>query len=546
MDFKTKIKNYKKAGYYSLFVLTHEEQRLVSELVTQIRSELPGTDTHVWDAQNGLVASPDNISPKSHPEETMNSTELLKYLHSYGVRFCNPEGTAPVSGDEEEPKRPITNIFILKDFHLHFDKVINIRLLRNLWNILKARGDMLVFVGHKFAIPGELEKEIQLVDYDLPREDSIGERLDYIHRSINRGQEKSGAPLLELPEEFREGAIEAAKGMTAVEIENAFAMGIVTSKVFNSTFVDTVFEEKIAQLKKNGLLTYIPSDISFENVGGLSGLKTWISSRKKAYSRDARSYGLPLPKGMLLCSVPGVGKTLLAKATAKELDCPLFQLDMGNIFDSHVGSSERNMREVIKVIESIGKSVILIDEIEKALSKDAVSGKGDTGVSSRIYGTFLSWLNDRTNPAFIVATSNDHTILPTPLIRKGRFDQLFWLDLPTQQERKEILKVVLKKYGRDCSLFALNDLAERAKDYTGAELEEVVKSALFRAFDQGEEITEKHIRAELKIFIPFAVSHPEDLQKMRSQAKGKLVMLSEEGEVDPVENMMRKMRIDIA
>jgi SpoVK/Ycf46/Vps4 family AAA+-type ATPase len=241
--------------------------------------------------------------------------------------------------------------------------------------------------------------------------------------------------------------------------------------------------------------------------------------------------------------VPGVGKTMLAKATAREFDCPLFSFDIGNIFDSHVGNSERNMREAIKTIESIGKCVILIDEIEKALSENAVSGRGDTGVSSRIYGTFLSWLNDRTNPAFIIATSNNHTILPTPLIRKGRFDQLFWIDLPTEEERMEIWNVVIKKYGRDPENFNVFRLRDNTEDYTGAEIEELFKSALFKAYDNQEEVDEEHIVNETKLFIPFAKSHVEDLETMRAQAQGKLVMLTDAGEAENVEDGMRKLRI---
>jgi len=521
MDFITKFKNYYASGYPSLFIMTHEEQRVVKDILNLVDNN-EGVTVNEWDTQNGLIRSKDKTS---HGDTLGNSTELLKYLQTY---------------------REQGNIFILKDFHLHFDKVINIRLLRNLWNILKSKGNMIVLVGHKFAIPPEMEKEVQLIDYDLPGAESIQERLSYIMDSVNKAREEKKMEALAITPETLEASVEAAKGMTYGEIENAFAMAFTTSKQFDQTFVSTVFDEKIQQLKKNGLLTYIPSDISFDNVGGLNGLKRWIRSRKKAYGQDARDYKLPLPKGILLASVPGVGKTLVSKSIANEFDCPLFQFDMGSIFDSHVGNSERNMREAIKVIESIGKCVILIDEIEKSLSKDAVSGKGDTGVSSRIFGTFLGWLNDRTNPAFIVATSNDHTILPTPLIRKGRFDQLFWIDLPSDDERREIFNVVLRKYGRDAANFNIKKFVTESDELTGAEIEDVIKSSLFRAFEQGREISDKDVLEELAEFIPFAHSHEEDLQTMRKQARGKLVMLDDKGGTQTIESAMRKLSIDLA
>ena len=210
------------------------------------------------------------------------------------------------------------------------------------------------------------------------------------------------------------------------------------------------------------------------------------------------------------------------------------------MFDSLVGNSEKNMREVIKTIESIGKCVILIDEIEKALSNSAVSGAGDSGVSSRIFGTFLTWLNDRNNPAFIVATTNNHTLLPAALIRKGRFDQLFWLDLPTPEERKEIFTVVIKKYNRDPKDFNLKALVNGSEGFTGAEIEEVFKDALYKSFDAGRDVSDGCLTEVLAEFIPFSISHEEDLKLMRKQAQGKLVMINNQG--DPIVDVQKNMR----
>jgi SpoVK/Ycf46/Vps4 family AAA+-type ATPase len=350
----------------------------------------------------------------------------------------------------------------------------------------------------------------------------------------------------DIAESVMEAAVEAAKGMTFFEIENAVAYAISCAGKFDNKFVETLFDEKIAQLKKSGKLTYMKPDISFDSVGGMDGLKKWLSSRKKAYSKEARNFNLPMPKGMLLASVPGTGKSLICKAIAKEFDCPLFALDIGSVFGSLVGSSEANMREMIKTIESVGKCVILIDEIEKSLSNSAVSGQGDSGVGSRIFGTFLTWLNDRTNPAFIVATTNNHTLLPSALIRKGRFDQLFWVDLPSAQERKEIFEVVIKKYNRVPENFAIKSFVTGSENFTGAEIEEVFKDAMYKAFDNGEEVNDSHVMDVLAEFIPFAVSHEADLEIMRKQAQGKLVMVNNQGNpIADVQKNMRKLSIAI-
>jgi ATP-dependent 26S proteasome regulatory subunit len=517
MEFTTKIHNYHKACYPGLFVLTHEETRFSRDLLT-LREREPGITIHEWDAQEGLVCRAGE-NQYAHPEDTRQTVALLEYIQKY--KYSN-------------------NIFVLRDFHLHFDKVINIRLLRNAWNKLKRLRNMIIFVGHKFAVPAELVKEIQLLDYNLPDSASIEERLIFIKNSINRELAENQQPLIEIEPTIMEASVEAAKGMTNIEVENAFAMAYISAKCFDTSFVEAVFQEKISQLKKNGLLTYMEPNISFDNVGGMSGLKKWLTARKNAYSKSARDYNLPIPKGMLLASVPGTGKSLICKAIAREFDCPLFSLDIGSVFDSLVGNSEKNMREVIKTIESIGKCVILIDEIEKSLSNSAVSGGGDSGVGSRIFGTFLTWLNDRNNPAFIVATTNNHTLLPAALIRKGRFDQLFWVDLPNTNERKEIFSVVIKKYGRDPKDFSLKTLVNGSDNFTGAEIEEVFKDSLYKAFDAGEEVADTHVLEVLAEFIPFATSHEEDLKIMRRQAQGKLVMVSSQG--DPVADVQKNMR----
>jgi len=289
MNFINKITNYHKASYPGLFVLTHEEGRLTQELIG-MATDNPKLSVHVWDAQRGLQYCA-GANETSHPSDTSTSTALLEYL---GSRY-----------------RQENNIFILKDFHLHFDKVINIRLLRNAWNWLKSLNNMIVFVGHKFNLPGELLKEVQLVDYNLPDAEAVRERLDYIVGSVNAGRASAGKPELPLSESIIETAVEAAQGMTHYEIENAFSLGIVSAKAFNQDFVHAVFQEKIAQLKKSGLLTYMEPNVSFDNVGGMQGLKKWLLARKNGYTKEAQDYHLPMPKGILLASVPGTGNILL-------------------------------------------------------------------------------------------------------------------------------------------------------------------------------------------------------------------------------------------
>lgn len=526
MNLTKKIKNYIDAATPCVFVLTHEEARLCLELTGIIQENI---HLVTWDIRNGLKqigTTPEKLTFPVNKNQHNNST---------------PASSVPTTALDYISECDKQTAFVLKDFHLHLDNPSVIRTLRNAWNSIKNVGSIIIIVGCRFAVPVELQKEVQLLDYSFPDEAAIKERLNYVWQSVNKSRESKQAALEPpISADIEEAIVEAAKGMTFFELENALSFAAISTRRFNSKFVEVVFGEKIAQLKKGGKLTYMNPDIGFDNVGGMSGLKNWIRARKKAYSSEAREYNLPLPKGMLLASVPGTGKSLICKAIAKEFDCPLFALDMGSIFESLVGNTEKNMREVIKTIESIGKCVILIDEIEKSLSSSATSGSGDSGVSSRIFATFLTWLNDRTNPAFIVATTNNHTLLPSALIRKGRFDQLFWVDLPSPQERTEIFEVVIKKYKRDPRNFNIRSFVKASDNYTGAEIEEVFKDALYKAFDKGEEVSDEHIMDVLSEFIPFAHSHEDDLETMREHARGKLVMVNEQG--DPVSDASKNLR----
>lgn len=345
-NFIEKLQEYHNAGYSGVYVVTHEEARVCLEIAEMVKKS-PNIALHEWDAQNFLRYITGD-EPVKHPE-IKNTEDLVPYIQNYRVF------------DEDNQIKDVQNIFVLKDFHGYFDRPRIIRMFRNSWNILKRKRDMIVFIGYKFGAPPELHKEVQLMDYSLPDTNTIKQRLEYIQNCVNSSLRDENRPELTISSEIAEAAVEAAKGMTYNEIENAFALASSSAGEFNNKFVEIVFQEKIAHLKKNGLLTYMEPNVSFADVGGLTGLKKWLTARKKAYSQEARAYKLPLPKGMLLASVPGTGKSLICKAIAKEFDCPLFALDIGSLFDSLVGNTEKNMREMIKTVESIGKCVILID-----------------------------------------------------------------------------------------------------------------------------------------------------------------------------------------
>ncbi len=527
IPFPEKLRSYTKASYPLLWVKTHEEQRAIKDILSTFDKTNVPVIIYTWDCQTDLMRF----------KKDSNSWEKVPNMDT---KIMNVVTSCRKLGSSNE-----RTIVIFKDFHPYIEAPGQIRNIRNAIEDLKGRGIMFIFLSPVIKIPTELEKEIQILDYALPNGEQINTILNSIQKAV---KDKTGATsnAADITPEVRQSAIEAAMGLTNSETQDAFSLAIVENLKFDNNFVLSVFDEKVKQVKRHGLLQYIKPDVSFENIGGLSYLKQWIMTRSKAYTQAARDYSLPYPKGVLLCGVPGCGKTLLAKATASEFGFPLFQLDVGGLFGKHVGETEENFRRVVEMVDGIGRCVLFIDEIEKALNRDAVSGKGDTGTSSRSFATLLSWLSDHKSPVFVVGTSNDHTKLPTEFTRKGRFDELFWIDLPTEAERKEIFTVLLKKYNRDISKVKIDidKLAESSKDFTGAECENVIVSALFDRFaDDGKEISTTNLLDEINNTTPLAILSASDLENMRKNAEGKLKPASPSGFAKTGASTARKLSL---
>ncbi|WP_395000743.1 AAA family ATPase [Acinetobacter sp.] len=508
MSFKDDLESYMKASYPALYISTYEELRIAGEIYEWFK------DSHtiyIWDSLVGLSQKLEGAKTKN-VKDTTDPVAMLACI----TNICQQPG----QGGE--------HIYILKDFHLQFDnplkKIQVIRAFKNTSNYLKAVGSIALFISPIVKLPVEISKDIQLLDYALPNEEAIESQLDFVHKSVN--ESKKGKEKLEIDDATREMAIEAAKGMTDSEVENAFSLAIVRNKAFNGGFVKSVFKEKIQQVKKAGILTYLETNVTFDNVGGLDGVKSWMAARKGGFTKKAREYGLPFPKGVGLAGIAGCGKTLISKAIANELGFPLFQLDIGKLFSKWVGETEQNFADMIKTVESIGRCVLQLDEIEKYLNTSAVSGSGDSGTGSRSFGSVLTWLSDRDSPAFIIATSNNHLILPVELIRKGRFDEWFWIDLPEQKEREDIFNVVIRKFKRNPEKFDIPALAMSAEKFTGAEIDNVFKDAMFRAFNEGKEVNEDHVIKEIELVTPQAVINEDRISAMRNQVEGRLRVAS--------------------
>ena len=430
-----------------------------------------------------------------------------------GIAF--PDGTddplqalAAVRGLQEPA------LVVFKDLHSWLDDRRLVRALRELGQSLKSSYTTLILLAPVLQIPVELEKEIAVLDVPLPTFAELAELL----RDIVGVVRKTGRITVDLKREEGEQLVKAALGLTLNEAENAFAKAIADDDRLDGSDIQRVMDEKRQVIRKSGLLEYYPVDHALGAVGGLQSLKDWLQRRSRAFSNEAHAFGLPDPRGLLLLGVQGCGKSLTAKAIASQWTLPLLRLDMGRVFSGLIGSSEENLRRAIRVAESAAPAVLWLDEIDKALSGSASSNVSDGGTTARVLGTFLTWLQEKTAPVFVVATANRVEGLPPELLRKGRFDEIFFIDLPDAAEREEILRIHLKRRGRDPAHFDVAGLARRAEQFSGAELEQVIVEGLHSAFAAGVELADVHLVGAVTETVPLAVTLREEISRLRAWA----------------------------
>lgn len=496
MNFATEIETLIRARYPILYVITSEEMR-VQKILLNIAT---GRQKKVfeWTYSSGVV--PAGTSLQSHKGRNTATKEPLAALD--------------LVVDQVEPA-----IFLFKDFHpfLTRNNFAVIRRLKDIALHLKNSRKTIVLISPVLEIPAELDKEITVLNFPQPGKDELGELLD---KAVEEMQEFRQVQV-ELDEQGRERLLQAALGLTLGEAENVFAKIIVKTQRLSSDAVTEVIAEKQQIIRKSGLLEYCEAEEAFNSVGGLGVLKDWVNKRAVAFTPEAQAFGLPAPKGVLLLGVQGCGKSLCAKAVSRLWQLPLLRFDMGRMFGSLIGSSEENVRRAITVAESIAPAVLWVDEIDKAFSGSQSSGITDGGTTARVFGTFLTWLSEKRAPVFVVATANDVSQLPPELLRKGRLDEIFYVDLPLDQERADIFRIHLAKRNRNPEDFDLPALVAASPEFSGAEIEEAIISALYDAFYTRQELTTAHVIEALSQTVPLAKTMSEKVSAQRAWAEGR-------------------------
>lgn len=483
-----------RARYPLLYIVAVEEEPVEAVLQQLAAKSQPPRDLFIWDivrgwddnnTDKGTVMGALNRIGKAPPE--VASIYVLRDLHPI-LKNASSEKSAPV-----------------------------VRELKNLMRELKLSRKTIVLLSHTLELPTELAEEVTVIDFPLP----IAPEIDYLISQLVTPEK------LKVKGLAREQLVKACQGLSRVRIQQVLAKALAAKQQVNETDIEGVLEAKKQAIRQTGILEFFTVRESLKSVGGLENLKQWVRMRQDVFTEEARRYGIPNPKGVLLVGIQGTGKSLSAKTIAHEWRLPLLRLDAGRLFGGIVGESESRVRQMIQIVEAIAPCVLWIDEVDKAFGNITSGRDGDSGTSRRVFGSLITWMQEKTSPVFIVATANNVQILPAELMRKGRFDEVFFLNLPTDQERQEIFKVHLQRL-RPTRLreFDLQKLAWVTREFSGAEIEQVIIDGMHRAFGrdrkgQRQDFTTNDILEAIQETVPLAsISHEqiEALQRWAEQA----------------------------
>lgn len=503
--FQERLSLYIKSRFPLIYIVTWEEEGTINalrEMVLQTTYFKQKRDVFTWSVTQGLT-----IQEKVIDSHLIDPIKTLDYILQY-------------AGD---------GIFILTDFYAelaklcerHVSNQLLIRKIKNLIVTLKKSNyrKTVILTGYEKFIPKDLQKEILIEEFPLPDEKELKKIiLNLIHDNCDNSRLS-----IDQSEQTIHKLCRAALGLTSFEAENAFALALVEDGKLDESDLSNILREKKQIIKQSGILEFIDNKLNINDIGGLDNLKKWLYKRKETWNEKAIAYQLPRPKGLLITGVPGCGKSLTAKSVSSLWNLPLLRLDIGSIFEGVVGSSERNMREVIRTAESISPCILWIDEIEKAFA--GIGSSGDSGVGTRLFGTFLTWMQDKTSFVFVIATANNISNLPPEFMRKGRFDEIFFVDLPVDEERKAIFSIHFRKklneINSDLQLLSeefIQHLVSKTEGFTGSEIEELINSALIDAFSEERKVREEDFIKAIQTTVPLSITQAEQIKALRTWA----------------------------
>ena len=482
MNFLNEFVLLLKARYPIIYIATNEEERL-EYLIKYCAKKYVVRTYYSWDFVDGYQGNPNDTGfAARNPLEALDLIDKL-----------TPE---------------TASLFVLKDYDNFLKDFSIVRKLKNLSRSLKTQPKNIIIISSEINIPDSLKEFITLLQFPLPTYSVILEELNRLISSLQQ----------EIDPLTVNKIATACQGLSLERIRRVLSKVIAKYGEINDESPDLILQEKKQIIQQTQLLEFCLNDKSISDLGGLDNFKDWLTLRVKAFSQEAIQYGLPYPKGLLLVGVQGTGKSVAAKIIAHEWQLPLLRLDFGRLFASLIGQSEQRVRKMIEIAEALAPCVLWVDEIDKAFA--GAQSSGDSGTTSRVLATFITWLSEKTSPVFVVATANNIDFIPAEILRKGRFDEMFFLSLPTSEEREAIFKVHLNKYRpKEIDNFQISLLGQLSKDFSGAEIEQVVIEAMRLGFNESREFNNEDIIVSIQNLVPLARTKSKELDLLKSWAE---------------------------
>jgi AAA+ superfamily predicted ATPase len=502
---------------------TVEEMRAVR--LVRVACSALGLATFEWSVASGLMRCGSDIG-----EVVANGFDLAGDSHGTHAGSDLAEN-AKALYNSREPAQMLGNLegisieatFILKDLHRHMDDPVVVRRLRDVGQKFSTNRRTVILTAPKIQIPAELAGLVEFLDLPLPDRQRLRQILDETLVRIS----KTHTLQRKLDANGMDAIADNLRGLTEEEAERAVSQALVARYALSPEVVTDVLEAKKALLKRSEMVEFVEAGDTLANVGGLENLKHWLGLRRGAWEDAAREFGLEPPHGVIILGVQGCGKSLCARAVAGQWKLPLVKFDTSAVYDKYIGETEKRIRKVFQVAEGLAPCVLWIDELEKVFAgSGADSASADAGVSSRLLAAFLSWMQDRKAAVFVAATCNNVTVLPPELIRKGRFDELFFVDLPTQAERKQIFSIQLARRKRNPEDFDLERLSAAAKGYSGAEIDAAVQGALYAAYSEKTPLSTRSLVDALAQTVPLSTTRAEEIEALREWANTRAVPAS--------------------
>ncbi|MCU0525679.1 MAG: AAA family ATPase [Elainella sp. Prado103] len=489
MSFSDEFELLLRARYPLVYIPTREEER-VEAAITHCAKQQGNRGVYVWDFVDGYQGNPNDAGfGRRNPLQALEFVEKLP-------------ATVPA-------------VFVLRDYHRFLEDVAISRKLRNLARLLKAQPKNIVIVSPQITIPDDLSEALTILEFPLP---SLTEIRAEVERLLSATAQSLDSKLLD-------ELVRSCQGLSMERIRRVLAKGIAIHGSLQLEDVELILAEKRQTIRQTQILDFYPATERISDIGGLDNLKDWLLRRGGAFSERARQYGLPHPRGLLLVGIQGTGKSLTAKAIAHHWHLPLLRLDVGRLFAGLVGESESRTRQMIQLAEALAPCVLWIDEIDKAFA--GIDGRGDSGTTSRVFGTFITWLAEKSSPVFVVATANNIQALPPEMLRRGRFDEIFFVGLPSQEERRSIFAVhLLRLRPHNLQSFDLDRLAYETPDFSGAEIEQMLIEAMHLGFSQNRDFTTQDILEAASQLIPLARTAQDQIQLLQDWATAGRVRLA--------------------